>query len=197
MGQMSQEFFSGRSYLCANPETITDALALAAPIDQREADGAILTVKELRQLIATISAKPYGTVFVLAIDNADQMSPILQTTLLKTIEEPPPSAIIVLRAENEERLLSTVRSRVQRIASERRSRREEGGFSPDTLQNQDRSVCVAQLTQLQGDLLRRQPISPELLELIHQTVRRLQSNCNQKLTIDRFLLRYRRYSGIE
>jgi DNA polymerase III subunit delta' len=52
---------------------------------------------------------------VLVVDHADELSVDVQNTLLKTLEEPRPSAHIVLVTATRDRLLPTILSRTQRV----------------------------------------------------------------------------------
>ena len=53
----------------------------------------------------------YGSFLAGIIDDADSMSEIVQNKLLKTIEEPHSSVVLLLGTSNPDHLLSTVRSR--------------------------------------------------------------------------------------
>ncbi len=53
---------------------------------------------------------------VFIIDEAELIAYDSQNTLLKTLEEPPPGALIILVTDSEERLTPTIRSRCQRVA---------------------------------------------------------------------------------
>ncbi len=53
---------------------------------------------------------------VFIIDEAELIGYDSQNTLLKTLEEPPPGALIILVTDSEERLTPTIRSRCQRVA---------------------------------------------------------------------------------
>ena len=64
---------------------------------------------------------------VLLLKEADIMLPPAQNALLKILEEPPPSAVFILTAENRSRLLETVRSRVSVISLEADGGREGEG----------------------------------------------------------------------
>jgi DNA polymerase-3 subunit delta' len=52
---------------------------------------------------------------VLVIDNAETMQGVAQEALLKTLEEPPASVVMLLLAEEADTLLATVRSRCQLV----------------------------------------------------------------------------------
>lgn len=72
-----------------------------------------ISVDDIREQVNnTIMIKPYqGPYKVYIIDNADLMTQQAQNALLKTIEEPPHYAVIMLLTENAEILLPTINSR--------------------------------------------------------------------------------------
>ncbi len=72
-----------------------------------------LSVGEIRQqLVADIGIKPYtGRRKVYIVPDASLMNSQAQNALLKTLEEPPSYAVIILLTDNEMKLLPTLRSR--------------------------------------------------------------------------------------
>ena len=63
-----------------------------------------------------LSLKPMaGARRVAVIDDADRMNAASANALLKTLEEPPPSSLLILIASNVDSLLPTIRSRCQQI----------------------------------------------------------------------------------
>ena len=72
-----------------------------------------ISVDDIRkQVNNTIMMKPYqGPYKVYVIDQADMLTPQAQNALLKTIEEPPEYAVIMLLSENADILLDTINSR--------------------------------------------------------------------------------------
>lgn len=72
-----------------------------------------ISVDDIREQVnQTIMIKPYqGPYKIYVIDHADIMTPQAQNALLKTIEEPPQYAVIMLLTENAEVLLPTITSR--------------------------------------------------------------------------------------
>ena len=72
-----------------------------------------ISVDDIREQVNNdIVIKPYSSKYkVYIIDEADMMSVQAQNALLKTIEEPPAYAVIILLTENAETLLPTIRSR--------------------------------------------------------------------------------------
>jgi DNA polymerase-3 subunit delta' len=83
----------------------------------------------IRRLTLDLALLPVeGGARVAILERADRMGDDAQTALLKTLEEPPGGVTIVLCADDEDRLMPTVRSRCARIrlgpvADPRRSRR--------------------------------------------------------------------------
>lgn len=73
----------------------------------------IISVDEIRsQVNRDIAVKPYSSERkVYIIDEAEKMNPEAQNALLKTLEEPPSYATILLLTSNLEALLQTIRSR--------------------------------------------------------------------------------------
>jgi len=70
----------------------------------------------VRRLTADLALLPVeGGARVAIIEHADRLNEDAQTALLKTLEEPPGGVTIVLCADEEERLLDTVRSRCARV----------------------------------------------------------------------------------
>ena len=74
---------------------------------------ASISVDEIREQVNNdIVIKPYSSRYkVYIIADADMMTVQAQNALLKTIEEPPEYAVILLLTENAEVLLPTIRSR--------------------------------------------------------------------------------------
>lgn len=72
-----------------------------------------ISVDEIRdQVVNTMDIKPYSSRYkIYIIKDSDKMNESAQNALLKTIEEPPEYGIIILIAENTDRLLPTIRSR--------------------------------------------------------------------------------------
>lgn len=72
-----------------------------------------ISIGEVREQInKDIEIKPYSSdrkIYV--IQDAQTMNPLAQNAILKTIEEPPEYAIIILHASNSEALLQTIQSR--------------------------------------------------------------------------------------
>lgn len=77
-----------------------------------EPDGNIIKIEQIRNLQKLIQEKPIiskNKVYI--IDDADKMTKEAQNCLLKTLEEPPEFATIILIGTNENAFLSTIKSR--------------------------------------------------------------------------------------
>ena len=79
-------------------------------------DGKSIKVAQIRELQNVINIKPtFSKKSVYIIDDADLMTIEAQNSLLKTLEEPPEYAVIILIVHNERSILSTVKSRCVNI----------------------------------------------------------------------------------
>ena len=75
-------------------------------------DGKSIKIEQIRDLQARILEKPISSnKKVYIIDDADTMTEESQNCLLKTLEEPPEYAMIILITSNENRMLQTIKSR--------------------------------------------------------------------------------------
>jgi DNA polymerase-3 subunit delta' len=77
--------------------------------------GGQIKVERIRkEIIEKVGFRPYeGRRRIVMIDDAHRLNPSSQNSLLKTLEEPPPSSLMVLATTAPESLLPTVRSRCQ------------------------------------------------------------------------------------
>lgn len=77
----------------------------------------VITIDEIReQVIHDVAVKPYCSRYkVYIVPDAHLMNPQAQNALLKTIEEPPEYAVIMLLTSNIDGLLPTIRSRCVRL----------------------------------------------------------------------------------
>jgi len=80
-----------------------------------EGKGGQIKVERIRkEIIEKVGFRPYeGRRRVVMIDDAHRLNPSSQNSLLKTLEEPPPSSLMILATPAPEKLLPTVRSRCQ------------------------------------------------------------------------------------
>ena len=83
---------------------------------QEEAGRKAIGIEQVREAQRQASLRPFeGQNRVLIFDRADALTIEASNALLKTLEEPPSNVILILLTDNESGLLSTVRSRCQRL----------------------------------------------------------------------------------
>lgn len=79
-------------------------------------DGKSIKIGQIRLMQEQIAEKPITSKYkVYVINNSDLMTVEAQNCLLKTLEEPPEYAVIILVLSNEARMLSTIKSRCTKI----------------------------------------------------------------------------------
>lgn len=90
----------------------------------------IITIDDVRrQIIDGMDVGPSeGYYKIFLVEDADLMNPAAQNALLKTIEEPPEWAVILMIAENPDRFLETVRSRCTILRTAPIDRAEEEAY---------------------------------------------------------------------
>lgn len=87
---------------------------------QIKPDGKVIKIEQIRQMQEKILEKPIvSDKKVYIIDDADLMTKEAQNCLLKTLEEPPKFAIIILVLSNESKILNTIKSRCMKIIFEK------------------------------------------------------------------------------
>lgn len=83
---------------------------------QKEEKSDILKIDAIRDVMRLIALKPFSSRFRIAIfDDFDAAQNRAQDALLKTLEEPPPHAVLIVLAESTENIMSTITSRCQLI----------------------------------------------------------------------------------
>lgn len=96
--------------------THPDLIALSFGLRKDGVTRSEIVVDQVRDLSQRLSmASQFGGWQVVTIDPADAMNPAAANALLKTLEEPTPSTLLVLVADQPARLPATIRSRCQRI----------------------------------------------------------------------------------
>ncbi|CEI71559.1 MULTISPECIES: ATP-binding protein [Romboutsia] len=78
-------------------------------------DGNSIKIAQIRKLQTDIIIKPHKDYKIYVINDAHKMTVEGQNALLKTLEEPPQYAIIILVTSNKEALLDTIKSRCEII----------------------------------------------------------------------------------
>lgn len=85
-----------------------------------EPDGKTLKIEQIRAMQTKIIEKPVNTSKkVYIINDADRMTKEAQNCLLKTLEEPPEYVVIILIISDENKMLTTIKSRCMKINFEK------------------------------------------------------------------------------
>jgi DNA polymerase-3 subunit delta' len=85
-----------------------------------EPDGRIIKIGQIREMQNKIVEKPIiSNKKVYIINDADLMTKEAQNCLLKTLEEPPEYIVIILIVSNENKMLTTIKSRCMKIHFEK------------------------------------------------------------------------------
>ena len=128
-----------------------------------------ISIEQLRDMQHELSLRPYEAPRkACIIDPAERMSVSAANSLLKTLEEPPGNALIILLTENAGMLLSTVRSRCQLIRFAPLSPEhvmtllERNGMAPETV------ALIAPMSG--GSLQRAQELDNEALAARREAV---------------------------
>ncbi len=166
------------------------------------------TVAELRLIIGQALLAPYGSRRLLLIKQADQLSDVMQNTLLKLLEEPPSQLTVVLEGDNSDRLLATVRSRLHQLPADEMSLVTASSSKelPIWLANatlahghlsalKNRADAVSLFSELlvcyrQELVADPTPEKAAKLDLVLKTLRRLSQSLNYKLVTEAFLLHW-------
>ena len=92
----------------AHPDIITVTHEKKSKSDKRTD----LSVDDIRRVVSDVPIRPYGSPYkVYILPDADKMTPQAQNALLKTLEEPPAYAVLLLLATSLSAFLPTVLSR--------------------------------------------------------------------------------------
>jgi len=79
--------------------------------------GSLIRIEQIRDLVYTLSMKPYEAVYRTAIlTHAHNMTPEAGNALLKNLEEPPARTLLILTASGRSDVLPTIVSRCQHVA---------------------------------------------------------------------------------
>lgn len=195
----------GRSYLAvADDQSVLNELNAADHQDLLIADGTTLDVKSLRELVAHSQLTALEDVRLLVVRNAEFLSVVQQNTLLKLLEEPPGSLVIIIQTLTPGRLLPTVLSRLHPIhltVTGQMTEKavsfpsESGKLHEQLLSLPDRESLLTLLGQqlmLQREELLKNPNRQTIrrIDLLGGCMKRLEQNTNLKLTIDYLVLHW-------
>lgn len=112
-----QALFCGRGEGCGSCTSCRKLARLEHPdLHLLEPDGAFIKIDQIRELQRELAFRPFESPRkACIIDSADRLNPAAGNALLKTLEEPPGNALIILITANVGRMLPTILSRCQRL----------------------------------------------------------------------------------
>jgi len=113
-----EAFFCGKTEGCGECISCRKIQSGNHPdIHTLEPDGQFIKVDQVRALQKDLAFRPYEAARkACIIDGADRFNPSSGNSLLKTLEEPPGNALMILLASSIETVLPTIRSRCQQIS---------------------------------------------------------------------------------
>ena len=112
-----------------------------------EPTGSSIKIAQIRELQSDIIIKPHSKYKIYVINHAEKMTVESQNALLKTLEEPPEYAIIILVTNNKESLLPTIKSRCEIIKFLPISIMELKNYLMDRGVEEKRSVLLANFSR--------------------------------------------------
>jgi len=114
-----------------------------------EPQGQFITIDQVRNLKRHIFQKPLKSNFkFVIIEEANKLTDEAQNALLKILEEPPASAIIVLEADNKQQFLPTILSRV--IIKKSKQPKLPAGSDFNILDKSDNLAALEKVAQVEN-----------------------------------------------
>lgn len=113
-----QAIFCDQPEACGTCPTCRKVLSLQHPdLHIIEPDGAFIKIDQIRELQRELSLRPFqARRKACIIKNADRLHAAAANALLKTLEEPPGEALIILVTTNKSAVLPTINSRCQVVS---------------------------------------------------------------------------------
>lgn len=130
-----------RKLLCFNQEDTEDCLSCIKfktenhpDFFQIEPENNIIKIAQIRDMQEKIAQKPITSKRkVYFIMDSDTMTKEAQNCLLKTLEEPPEYATIILTSSNESKLLNTIKSRCMKVSLKEITEEQIETYGKETL----------------------------------------------------------------
>jgi DNA polymerase-3 subunit delta' len=98
---------------CSSCQKINQSLH--ADVKIYRPDGQFIKIDQIRELSREVYFKPFeGKQRVFILDQADKMNPQSANSVLKTLEEPPLTSLLILISDKPTDILATIRSRCQK-----------------------------------------------------------------------------------
>ncbi|HET6419584.1 MAG TPA: DNA polymerase III subunit delta' [Geobacteraceae bacterium] len=110
--------FCGEAQVCGKCPACRKVDALQHPdLHMVEPDGAFIKIDQIRELQRELSYRPFEAgKKVCVMEAAERLNPAAANAFLKTLEEPPGNALLILLTTNADAVLPTILSRCQRLS---------------------------------------------------------------------------------
>lgn len=118
VGKFSTAMVFAKNILVADEKINADLIVIAPEVEEtkgilKKMDIKIETIRDLQHKLSLTAVG--GRYKVVIIDEAERLNKSAQNALLKTLEEPNERVVLVLVAQNENKMLPTITSRCQKI----------------------------------------------------------------------------------
>ena len=146
-----------------------------------EPDGNSIKIEQIRNLQKRIQEKPIiSKSKIYIINDADKMTKEAQNCLLKTLEEPPEFAIIILIGNNESLFLETIKSRCVILHFEKISNDDIKKYIEKNLEIKNLSEDILKI--FQGSIGKVNSLKDKIAE--YENIKNIIDNINKKDLID-------------
>jgi len=181
-----EALFCGKAEGCGECISCRKILSGNHPdIHTLEPDGQFIKVDQVRGLQKDLSYRPYEALRkACIIDGADRFNLSSGNSLLKTLEEPPGNALIILLATNIDTVLPTIRSRCQQLSFSGVPVEEIAGFLENNGVDADIARVAASLAE--GSIARALSLCSEEIMAERSEVITTACNLSLKNMIDLF-----------
>jgi len=194
-------------YLIRSLDCARDDILEVRPEDASGKRGEI-KAQAIKEFVRQISLTPRGVYRIGLIYGADKLNLSSANMLLKTLEEPPKYAIVILSAESES-IIETIKSRCRIIKGSGDLSSGQNIVSLDDLKNQDLKDLFASIEeqtksgntenlldaiehQVHAELLRNpRPALGELVLECEKSKKRIKNNANPRLVLEVLVLKVR------
>ena len=181
-----EALFCGKAEGCGECISCRKILSGNHPdIHTLEPDGQFIKVDQVRGVQKDLSYRPYEALRkACIIDGADRFNLSSGNSLLKTLEEPPGNALIILLATNIDTVLPTIRSRCQQLSFSGVPVEEIAGFLENNGVDADIARVAASLAE--GSIARALSLCSEEIMAERSEVITTACNLSLKNMIDLF-----------
>lgn len=149
--------------------------------------GQTITIEEIRRIKNFVSLSPYtGPYKFVVINDAHLMTTEAQNALLKVLEEPSPSSILILVTANPNSLLPTIISRCQEIKFPPHPKGVIGNILKNSGLSKSEAEFLAEFSNGRVGLVKtiiKEKSFGEIKDSVEELVRLVKADINERLTV--------------